>query len=103
MMSRMLKTPMNSPKLKGFTLVEVMVVIVIVGIMAGLITLAIGDNHQDVLKRESQRLYQVLRIVSDESAFQGREMGLLLQETGYSILAYDHRARAHGKRWMIRS
>ncbi|MDH3908939.1 MAG: prepilin-type N-terminal cleavage/methylation domain-containing protein, partial [Gammaproteobacteria bacterium] len=61
----------------GFTLVEILVVIVIISIVMSIamlsITLAGGDNQ---LRDEAQRVISLVDVAQDESLLQGREFGL---------------------------
>jgi general secretion pathway protein H len=56
----------------GFTLVEIMVVMVIIGITLGLVSLnAIPSPHQD-LQNEAQRLTLLLQLARDEAIVRNR-------------------------------
>ena len=57
---------------KGFTLVEIMVVMVIIGITLGMASLnAIPSPHQD-LQKEAQRLTLLLQLARDEAIVRNR-------------------------------
>ena len=73
----------------GFTLVEILLVVVIIGIMAGLASLAIGSNGPRQLQQEAVRLQQRLLMAQDEAAFSQKNLGLLFTEDGYQLLQYD--------------
>ena len=53
----------------GFTLLEMMVVVVIIGIIMSFATLSIGggDRRADELKREAQRFMALLELASSEA------------------------------------
>ncbi|WP_439134710.1 type II secretion system minor pseudopilin GspH [Pseudomaricurvus sp.] len=74
---------------QGFTLIEIMLVMVIIGIMAGLASLAIGSNGPRQLQQEATRLQQRLLLAQDEAAFTQKNLGVLFTETGYRFLQYD--------------
>ncbi|MDM8569906.1 type II secretion system minor pseudopilin GspH [Thiotrichales bacterium HSG1] len=68
----------------GFTLIEIMVVIVIIGIILGFATLSIGDgNLSQKLKQETQRLAYLLELASQESIIQSKEIGVHFDTDGY--------------------
>ncbi|PCJ20469.1 MAG: type II secretion system protein GspH [Gammaproteobacteria bacterium] len=75
---------------KGFTLFEIMVVMVIISIVTGVTVLSFNtDNSPRELERESKRFYQVLRLLSDEAVLQNKEFGLEVFDDGYSFLHFD--------------
>ena len=78
----------------GFTLIEILVVIVIVGIVMSIallsITLAGGDNQ---LREEAQRMVSLVEIAQDESLLQGREFGLEFMQGAYRFVELDPLAR----------
>ena len=68
----------------GFTLIEIMVVIAIMGIMLGLGLIAFGDGGlSDKLEQESQRLYGLIKLAQEESILQSKEIALELEADGY--------------------
>lgn len=75
---------------RGFTLIEIMVVMVIVAVLAGTVSLVIGDNQQrHELENEARRLVALLDLTQDEAVFQNIEIGLQLDQQGYSFRALD--------------
>lgn len=80
---------MNSfpPKIqRAFTLLELMVVIVIIGIVLTFTTLAIGDGgKQQALRHEAERFTALLQLASDEAVLQGRDLGVSLSATQYQF------------------
>jgi general secretion pathway protein H len=75
---------------RGFTLIEILVVIVIIGIVMSVailsITLAGGDNQ---LRDEAQRIVSLVEVAKDESLLQGREFGLEFMQDAYRFVEFD--------------
>jgi general secretion pathway protein H len=70
----------------GFTLIEVLVIIVIIGSLAGLAVFSIGNKPQkDQLEHESMRLQSSLRWILDEALFQNNEWGIRIEQNRYSF------------------
>lgn len=79
---------------RGFTLIEIMVVMVIVGVMVGMISLvASGNRDKRELENEARRLIAVLQMAADEAVMQNVEIGLELTEDGYSFRGFDEKNR----------
>ena len=75
---------------RGFSLIEILVVIVIVGIVMSIailsVTLAGGDSQ---LREEAQRIVSLVEVARDESLLQGREFGLEFMQNGYRFVEFD--------------
>lgn len=80
----------------GFTLLELMMVVFVVGIMAGLTVLSIGGNAGREFRRDVSRVQQVLILAQDEAPFAGEEIGFWLDPDGesYSFLRFDDKKLA---------
>ena len=77
----------------GFTLLELLVVVVIVGLFAGVAVLSLGVLGSDrELEREAQRLSSLLELVHEEALMQGRDFGVLFSATSYRFLIFDYQS-----------
>ncbi len=71
----------------GFTLLELMVVLVLVGIIFSFAMLSLGgDDLAELTEQETRRLATLLGLVSDEAVLRGEEMAVHFTETGYEFL-----------------
>ena len=68
---------------RGFTLVELLVVLALVALLTGLAVLSAGTTGSPVT-REARRLAASLQLAADESRLQGRVLGLRFGNDGYS-------------------
>jgi general secretion pathway protein H len=74
----------------GFTLIEILVVVLIIGVMTAGIVLTVSLTGRDRdLERESKRLFALLGYAREQAELQTREFGVLFQEDGYEFLTYD--------------
>ena len=70
----------------GFTLLELLVVIVLVSILATLSVLAVrGRDVQAVVEQETQRLFSLLSLAQEESIFSYRSLGVSFLLNGYGF------------------
>jgi general secretion pathway protein H len=75
---------------RAFTLIEILVVLVIVGILTAVAFLSFGIlGDDDSMDREVRRLSTLIELVSDEATTQGRDYGLEFMTGGYRFVEYD--------------
>lgn len=74
----------------GFTLIEVLVVVTIIGIISAVVVLSLGNLGDDrELQTEARRITSLIEMASDEATLQGRDFGLELLQTGYRFVEFD--------------
>lgn len=76
---RLFRSPYK--KSAGFTLLEVMLVLLIMGLATGAVVLSYtGESGQDLLKKQSQRLEVVFNMASDYAVLNQRQLGLRVEK-----------------------
>jgi general secretion pathway protein H len=76
----------------GFTLIEILVVIVIIGVIVASATLAVGVLGRDrELENEARRFAAVLTQAREEAELQGMDVGIFLARPAYEYFRYDGR------------
>jgi general secretion pathway protein H len=74
----------------GFTLLELMVVLVLIGIIFSFAVLSFGgDDYAELMEQETHRMMTLLGLASDEAVLRGDELAVLFTEDGYSFLILD--------------
>jgi general secretion pathway protein H len=78
----------------GFTLIEILVVVVIIGVLSTGLLLSVTLTGRDRdLEKESDRLLALMNYAREQSELQTREYGLIFQDDNYEFVTYDmHRA-----------
>lgn len=76
----------ESPGEAGFTLLEMMIVLVIIGVMAGAVTLGIGSvTRAPSVETEARRLATRLQAAADDAMLGDRMMAFTVQKNGYGF------------------
>jgi general secretion pathway protein H len=69
----------------GYTLVELLVVLVVIGIMLGLVSLSIAPDNQAKLRRDAERLEALFALAAEEAQLSSRPLAWRGDEKGYAF------------------
>jgi general secretion pathway protein H len=74
----------------GFTLLELLVVLVIIGILLTMAAISVGGGgEQRQLREEAQRLAALVALAGDEAVLKSQELMLAVEGNGYAFLVQD--------------
>jgi len=77
---------------RGFTLIEIMIVVVIIGVISAGVLLSVNLTGRDRdLEKESDRLLTLVNYAREQAEMQTREYGIVMRADGYQFVAYDAR------------
>lgn len=79
----------GTARARGFTLLEILVVLVIVAVLAGLLVFSYQDNPQQRLRREAAALAALLNVAAEEAVMRSVELGLIIGDEGYRFVYFD--------------
>ena len=75
---------------RGFSLVEILVVITIIAIVISIAVLSLGILGDDrELRQEGRRIIALIGVAQDDAVMQGREFGLEFTSNGYRFVEFD--------------
>jgi len=87
---------------RGFTLIEIMVVLAIMGIMLGLGMFAFGDGGlSEKLEQESNRLYGLIKLAQEEAILNTSELALELEDDGYVFKRSELNEKTNKEEWNL--
>lgn len=78
----------------GFTLLELLVVVAIIGLLVQAVTLSMGSLGNDrEIAQETRRLRSMVDLLHEESLMQSRDYGIMFTRTGYRFYVYNYQSR----------
>lgn len=77
----------------GFTLIEMMVVVVLIGVLASIVQITVGDNAGRHARQETDLLLRLMLGTRERAVLDVQEYGVRLEPDAYQLM------RLEGDRW----
>jgi general secretion pathway protein H len=82
--------PKDKHRQQGFTLIEVMLVIVLIGVMASAVQFTFsGNKAEQLLEQNSARFAGVFDVAAEYGLLNNMELGLFVEKNTYQFLGYN--------------
>ena len=86
----------NTARSQGFSLIELLVVVLIIGLGTGLVAFSVGDNQGRAMHGQMKLLSNRLALVSEQAFYAGQQWGLDIYQTEDT-----QGNRIYGYRWLL--
>lgn len=73
---------------RGFTLIEILIVMLIMSIVSGIAILTISGNHQKQIEYSANTLTHILTLASEEAMLRPGTLGVAFTENSYEFFIY---------------
>ena len=88
--NKMILPRTNLARQTGFTLMEVLLVVLLMGLAATAVTLGMGGaGKEKALERTAQQFMLATEMVLDETVLSGHFVGIVVEDTSYKYVYYD--------------
>jgi general secretion pathway protein H len=76
---------------RAFTLIEILVVVIIIGIISAVTLMSFGllGGDDRNLEQDARRLSSLIQVVNDDAVMQGRDFGIEVMLAGYRWVEHD--------------
>jgi general secretion pathway protein H len=73
----------------GFTLIEIIVVLIIISVVLTVATISIGDPQVKRMKQTSERFTALIHLAKEQAIFNSQEYALSVWDSGYAFYTLD--------------
>jgi len=99
----------NPRSARGFTLIEILVVVVILGVVIGAVTLAVGAvGGERQLARQAEQVQALFTYACEQAEFSGRDLGISLDAQGFRFSMAnrdewiaDKASELRARKWLV--
>lgn len=86
----MISGPETPRTLRGFTLIEILVVVLLVGLVVTLVAgNRIGNSQRQAVSASVSDLFRLMQLASEQALLNNQEMGLRIEGRRYQFLVYS--------------
>ncbi|MCG6200098.1 type II secretion system minor pseudopilin GspH [Psychromonas antarctica] len=92
------KTPPQNSRQAGFTLLEIMLVLLLMGMISVGVMMTMPEHiiSEEDISWQAQRFNTVLQFAEDEALISGIELGVFFEDNSYQFVFYDYPS----KKWL---
>ena len=72
----------------GFTLIEIMIVLVIVAVMSGIVVLSVGAPSNQAFIAEALKVASMLEVIADEAVYSNSVISCSVKEQEFNCMTY---------------
>lgn len=76
---------------QGFTLLELMIVIVVIGMLLGMVSLVVAPNPLREARHEAGEVAGMILRLRERAVLNGEQYGIRFSESGYRVMQLDDR------------
>ena len=81
---------MNRRRAGGFTLIEVLLVILLIGLLAATVVYSFsGESRQQTLGKETEKLQARIQLAAELAMLKNVELGLFIDDKGYRFMLFE--------------
>ncbi|WP_455211329.1 type II secretion system minor pseudopilin GspH [Kaarinaea lacus] len=73
---------------RGFTLIELMTVVFIIGMILTFASISVGQHSDQTLEEEAKRLHYLIKLASEESVLRSTSMAMEFSKEGYQFVQF---------------
>ena len=89
---------MRQRRSRGFTLLEIMLVLLLVGVVLAMAGLQVGQSPQRLARQEAVLFLQLVQYARQQAVLEGRDLAVHVDSRGYQLKGERHSVAVQGQR-----